>query len=349
MINSQVPYNKLMTLSRRLMLAEPEHERLRQNVIHALGELKGYTAAFDHSGLLRLMDLMEARESFELDGHIVPLLRLLEADASENHLDNDLCVRIIQLVHDHEALAVNSCSSLFPSTFFRRQTDGFRTKNEVQIRSYFTNLTLYTPPSGPSNINAYRRDIDMQIRKAGKGLELSTLAALHYQIRAVSPFSDFNGVAARLCTQSLMNQAAWVREWVFLSKAIAGDKEHYQSLMRDAMGEGNLSGFTSFVLEKILEGAQLKLNLMKRLRARMIRTRTIIDKYTEYNLPPELNELIYESVFIKTADIVGLLNCHRQTAYTYLQHLVNAGLLIEKKSGREKLYFHRELFDLLSN
>lgn len=92
----------------------------------------------------------------------------------------------------------------------------------------------------------------------------------------------------------------------------------------------------------------MKLDLMKRIKKRMIWTADLINKYTEYNLPSELNEVIYESLFIKTADLIGRMNCHRHTAYKYLEHLMKIGILAEKRSGREKLYFHKELYDMIS-
>lgn len=75
----------------------------------------------------------------------------------------------------------------------------------------------------------------------------------------------------------------------------------------------------------------------------------MLSKYTAYNLPAGgLLKVLFSRPYIKTVHLVDELDCHRQTAYTYLEHLVRLGLVVEKKSGREKLYLHKELLDIIS-
>jgi Fic family protein len=66
-------------------------------------------------------------------------------------------------------------------------------------------------------------------------------------------------------------------------------------------------------------------------------------------MPSELGVLIMRHPYIKVIDLVAALQCHRQTAATYLKHLVKMGILIEKTSGREKMYLNKELLDILAN
>ena len=56
-------------------------------------------------------------------------------------------------------------------------------------------------------------------------------------------------------------------------------------------------------------------------------------------------ELIFNKVYVRIEDLVEM-GVHRQTASSYLQQLVEKGLLQEEKLGREKIFKNMELLNL---
>ncbi len=63
----------------------------------------------------------------------------------------------------------------------------------------------------------------------------------------------------------------------------------------------------------------------------------------------ELVELIFEQPHGRIANVVAGGIAKRQTASEYLTHLAHIGVLTTVQSGREKLFIHRALLDLLAS
>ncbi len=62
----------------------------------------------------------------------------------------------------------------------------------------------------------------------------------------------------------------------------------------------------------------------------------------------ELIELIFEQPYCRIQNVIGRDIAARQTASVYLKELVRLGVLEEKAVGREKLFIHPKLMQLLT-
>src|SRR5262249_54498844 len=62
----------------------------------------------------------------------------------------------------------------------------------------------------------------------------------------------------------------------------------------------------------------------------------------------ELVDLIFEQPYCRIGNVVAAGIARRQTAAEYLGQLVDVGVLTSVHSGREKLFMHRALLDLLA-
>jgi Fic family protein len=120
--------------------------------------------------------------------------------------------------------------------------------------------------------------------------------------------------------------------------------------MREIANQNKYADWCTYLIEIVNEASVSLLNNLKKIQSLKKNTLDIVSKYTGYHLPAEeLLPLIFSRPYLKPRFLTEALQCHRQTAYVYLSHLVKAGVLIEKNSGREKLYLHKQLFDVLSN
>lgn len=62
----------------------------------------------------------------------------------------------------------------------------------------------------------------------------------------------------------------------------------------------------------------------------------------------ELINLIFKLPYCRISDVIEAGIAKRQTASSYLKQLVEAGVLAEVDSGKEKLFVHPKLYDLLT-
>jgi Fic family protein len=62
----------------------------------------------------------------------------------------------------------------------------------------------------------------------------------------------------------------------------------------------------------------------------------------------DLVSLIFKLPYCRISSLVDAGIAQRQTASSYLKQLVEAGVLAEVESGKEKLFVHPKLYDLLT-
>jgi Fic family protein len=355
LLNSQLPYNQLPKLSEIALDITPLLQNACRNCWNSLYHLNGFIDAYGADALrndMLLLQLADAKYSFELDNESISMSRLFEAWSSENAMKERLPGMVFRFISQYRAetgLGLNALKPLyFPAG--RKNQDHFREKKELQVKSYHTNLTLYTAPSQVNVIRSLRTELDQMIRHALPYDPLIHMALCHLQLRALAPFNELTHHVARTYTQ------AWIRSrhmnfgFLPISRIISGNPENYQLMMREIANQNKYAGWCVYLIDIVSESAAFMLDNLKKIQALKKNTLEIVSKYTAYHLPAQdLLPLIFSRPYLKPKYLIDALHCHRQTAYVYLSHLVKAGILIEKSSGREKLYLHKQLFDVLSN
>lgn len=349
MRNTQLPYNQLTGLSEEF---KPDFNLLYSELIEAnsaLSRLKGFMEAIENAGLnsiVTLMERMELRASFELEAQTISLGRFVESVASENYLGDELTQSILECHRKFYKTSNPGIDSLSPD-YFKVYKSKQRELKNIAVQSYNTRLTLYTPPSQmlvqelSSNLDSFLRSLNRQ-----SPLQFLTLAS--YQIRALSPYPRLNGHVSRVLLQNLLHKWGYTNCMLPISQIILGNKEEYQTIMKKVVLEGKYLSWQQLMLKVVTEAAEYQLEQIKAWRNLRQSQALRIEKYTDYLLPLELSDLVCSNCYIKASDIISTLKCHRHSAYKYLAHLTKTGILIEKNSGREKLYLNQDLLTLLS-
>ncbi len=354
MINSQIPFNKLPLIDFRLAELNDGALTYANEAVRALDFLNGFLSGYEDELLADYSNNLlytELKNSLELEGYPVSLQRIFEAENSENALQDELLSGIISYHSKVMQIRQLHLEAIKPSSFKQliKHADRFRERREHTIKSYFTNLTLYTAPVQTTVLQALRQDLESYISNKNRLSSIIAGSIAHYQLRALAPFNHFNGVSARTLHLQCLRVFGLETMSLPLSSEILKQREAYQALMRDAIQSGNLLAWHQFMTDVILAAATKlpkQLKALSKLKKKLVEQ---IDKYTDYSMPSDLAILIMKQPFIKVIDLVAALPCHRQTAATYLKHLVKMGILVEKSSGREKLYLNKELMDILSN
>ena len=354
MINSQIPFNKLPLLETRMSEWRLDTDHGMLDAIRVIDYLNGFLEGFDDDLLqfyLSNLQYTEIRHSLELEGYPVAINRIFEAENSENALQDDLLAGIIDY-HSRQKLGKQVGLDVLRPASFRslvKHADQIRERKEQTIKSYFTNLTLYTAPSQTAVLTQLRQNLDVFISDESAFKQLHAVSLVHYQFRAISPFNHLNGLGARTLFLQALQLYGLQASTLPLSAELMRQRERYQTLMRDSIQSGQLEEWHKFMAEVIERACRrliAQLRQMNKLKKQLVEQ---IGKYTDYNMPVELALALMQQPYIKVIDLVSELRCHRQTAATYLKHLVKMGILVEKRSGREKLYLNKELMDILSN
>ncbi|MEZ4804191.1 MAG: hypothetical protein R2852_01525 [Bacteroidia bacterium] len=355
MINVQKPFDDLKPID-AISVKE------KKSLILAIQECRkvlyfnsGFCEAQPNEELNKFSDLIQiydTKYSFDLDGYPLSINRLFEAQKSENHLNDQIAISIFQYINWSQNIKSINLSSLEPFYVYssKRKTNLYRGRNEYQIKSFNTNLTLYTAPSSSKIIEPLLTDLNLIIKSSGRFEDLTHLALVHFQFRALAPYLFMNGHIARFITKHSISQIHPSLYALPLSAVIFKDKENYHTLMRDIVIDQEYEEWCVYLINAIKVSGEVFLDKYKKFQALKRLNLEILSKYTEYDLPAyELNSILFSCVYIKPNTIIKELVCHRHTAYMYLKHLTSMGILIEKTSGREKLYWHKDLYDIFSD
>lgn len=295
----------------------------------AISELNGYIKAIksDFSNAeLSLFFICEARSAMEIDGFNLAAIRVFEANASENKLNDSTAQLIFEMANIGQNLKQINANALSLNFPFVQKSK----RKKVQL------------PLLKKEINSY-----LEFNSTPDALLY--MALLHGYIALQKDELNYQIFLANTIFNHWMKEQGLL-EWPLLpmSFTIKGNIKMADELLHRAFEEDDLQGWVLFFLRMVQTAATTAQKQLTELTTLKKVTKEMLTKYTPYSLPSyELIGVLFEKPFIKSADLMMALNCHRQTAATYLKHLERMGLLVEKKSGREKLYFHKRLFDVL--
>lgn len=354
MRNAQFPFQNLPLLDDHPLPHGRGMEKSYRICRQKLWNLNGYLESCLEllpQGAMELFMLSEIRRSFVLEGTPFSHVRLFEAHASENMLEDETAFMILdacRMTQQTKRLSLQAFRPVFLRQD-RRTRDLVRRKNESRIFSERTRLTLYSAPVGVSETVALSRDLDRHIRFPNHDDSLTHIFLCHLQFRAAAPFSVFNGHAARQHTLLALAEEGVHIPVLPLSAVLTKYRDRYSELVPESVFGKETTSWCVFMAEVLAEAAEIMLDDLHKLiqYSRILKDR--IDKHAGRNLPAEmLTSILCVHPFVKPAHIIQASACHRQTAYAYLEALTGMGILTEKKSGREKLFFNRELSDIFS-
>ena len=175
------------------------------------------------------------------------------------------------------------------------------------------------------------------------------MALIHYQFESIHPFYDGNGRTGRilnvlyLVLNNLLDSPI-----LYLSNYINKNKEEYYRLFTEFRENDNYEDWILYILKGIVETSKKTIELIKQIQNEM-------ESYKEEfmtKLPKIYSDELLDSLFFEVYTRIGYIedrcDVTRQTAATYLNSLVDAGLLEHEKIGRESIYKNERLINLLS-
>lgn len=324
----------------------------------ALAELKQAAELIPNQGMLiNTIPMLEAKDSSEIENIVTTTDKLFQYanDPREQGIDHAtkealryrsalyLGFQAIQSRPLSSTTAVAICRTIKGVDLDLRVTTG------TALTNTHTGEIIYTPPDGQvlaellSNWEKFLHD-DSDLDPLVK------MAVAHYQFEAIHPFIDGNGRTGRILNILYLIEVGLLSVPIlYLSRHIIQHKADYYRLLLDVTRSQNWQDWILFMLQAVQQTSRWTTDKIGAIRDLYEHTGQHIRQTLPTLYSRELVDVIFEQPYSRIGSLVDRGIAKRQTASTYLKKLSEAGILEEVSFGKDKLFIHPKLMDLLKS
>ena len=350
------PYNDLPTLPpARELETKPVLKRCI-TARAALAELKQAAKLITNQAvLINLIPLLEAKDSSEIENIVTTTDKLFQHAHDDGQADaaTKEALRYRSALHQGyrhlaerplcTATAVEICRTIKGVDMDIRRTPG------TQLANDRTGETIYTPPEGEQRLRDLLANWERFLHNATDIDPLVRMAVCHYQFEAIHPFIDGNGRTGRVINiLYLIQEDLLTLPILYLSRHIIAHKADYYRLLLDVTREEGWEPWLLYMLEAVEETSRWTTAKIAAIRALAEHTTIFVRERASKIYSRELVDVIFEQPYCRIANLVEKDIAQRQAASRYLKDLVDLGVLREIKVGKEKLFIHPKLMQLLT-
>jgi len=210
---------------------------------------------------------------------------------------------------------------------------------------------VYTPPRGVAVIEKKLANLIDYINddKTYDYDPLIKLAVAHYQFEAIHPFRDGNGRVGRIMSILLLNQKQLLDyPIIYLSAYIITHKEKYYELLNKVTTLNWWGEWLFFILSALEETALYTIKKINEIDQLFTNTAELINHRLPH-IRKETIEQLFEQPYIAPKALVGKGIKSVNTAKKYCQQMEKLGILTSEKVGKQVIYLHIDLFNLLAD
>lgn len=356
--NPGIPYNDLPDLP---PAQDIESKAVLRKCIDATRKLEGLRQAArlipNQDVLINSIPLREAQDSSEIENIVTTNDRLFRfANTDGEHADpatREILRYRTALRNGFDNLKARPLTVQTAVALCRTIKDydlDVRALPGTTITNRSTDQVVYTPPEGADVIRAKLSNWEQYLH-ADDGVDpIIRMAVGHYQFEAIHPFPDGNGRTGRaLNILYLIDQKLLDLPILYLSQYINGHRERYYKLLSGVTSEQAWEPWILFMLDAVEQTAQWTTDKIEALKRLMDDTVHYVKLVQPKIYSRELVELIFTQPYCRVADLVGANVASRNIAAKYLKELAAAGVLEQRKEGREVLYLNTRFLDLLKS
>jgi Fic family protein len=227
---------------------------------------------------------------------------------------------------------------------------GIRKEPGTNLYNSVTKEIVYTPPQDEREIRDLLKNLEDYINDDSDDVDpLIKMALIHYQFESIHPFYDGNGRTGRILNVLyLVLNGLLDSPILYLSNYINSNKTEYYKLFISFRENNDYESWILYILKGIEETSKHTIDLIKQIMSEMELYKQEFMQKLPKIYSDELLEALFFEVYTKIGYIEEKCNVTRQTASTYLNQLVDVGLLEYEKIGRESIYKNIKLIELLS-
>lgn len=305
--------------------------------------------------LINTIPLLEARDSSEIENIVTTTDRLFQYAQTDGHADGATkeALRYRTALHRgfqslkerplSTATAVEVCRIIKDKEIDVRRVPGTALANDR------TGEVIYTPPAGEDLLRELLANWERFLHNERELDPLIRMAVGHYQFEAIHPFTDGNGRTGRVLNSLFLIQEELLQlPILYLSRYIIAHKDDYYRLLLDVTREQVWEPWLLYMLQGIEETSQWTTAKIAAIRALAEHTRLVVRARLPKIYSRELVDVIFEQPYCRIGNLVEKGIAQRQAASRYLKELVTLEILAEFEIGREKLFIHPKLMQLLT-
>lgn len=322
----------------------------------ALAELKQAAELIPNQGMLiNTLPLLEAQASSKIENIVTTADRLFQfqEDATQADPATKEALRYAHaLMHGYQELqtrplttatAVKVCSQIRGVEVSIRSGPGTVLINDKNGE------VVYTPPTGEALLRGLLANWEQFLHAPGDLDPLVRMAVAHYQFEAIHPFTDGNGRTGRILNSLYLIQADLLTlPILYLSRYIIQRKADYYRLLQEVTREQAWEDWLLYLIRGVEETARWTTAKIGAIRRLFTDTAGWVRQAAPKIYSHELVNLIFERPYCRISDLEKAGIAKRQTGSRYLKELSSVGVLEERTFGRDKLFVHPKLLQLLT-
>lgn len=352
----EIAYNALPELP---PLQELEtKEILKQTILAraALAELKQAAELIPNQAMLiNTIPIMEARASSEIENIMTTTDKLFQSLQIESNSVDPATKEALRYrtalfagYNDLDRLPLCTKTAVLVCSEIKGREMDIRKVSGTAIRNGTTGETIYTPPVGEQLIRDKLANWERFIHQNEELDPLIILAVAHYQFEAIHPFTDGNGRTGRILNSLfLIDKGLLSLPILYLSRYIIKNKNDYYRLLLSVTAEQNWQDWIIYILKGIEDTASWTVKKIEAIRSLLEETKNYMQDKLPQIYQRELVDLLFEQPYTRIQNLENAGIAKRQTASKYLKELCDIGILEEVPIGRDKLFIHVKLMELL--
>jgi Fic family protein len=240
------------------------------------------------------------------------------------------------------ATAVDICRTLKGVDMDIRRTPS------TQLINDRTGDVIYTPPEGEARLREMLANWERFLHEQTELDPLVRMAVGHYQFEAIHPFTDGNGRTGRVINiLYLIQEDLLTLPILYLSRYVIAHKADYYGLLLGVTRDQAWEPWLQFMLQAVAETSRWTTGKIAAIRKLAEHTTEHVRARLPRIYTRELVDVIFEQPYCRIGNLVDKGIAQRQAASRYLHDLADLGVLREMQSGKEKLFIHPKLMQLL--
>lgn len=351
-----LPYNELPSLPPATELETRAVLKQCITAHTALAELKQAAELIPNQGvLINALPLLEAQASSEIENIVTTTDRLFQFQTADERADPATRealrhssallegFRVLKQYPLNTRMAEQVCTRIKGVQMQVRRVPGTALANQA------TGEIIYTPPVGEDLLRAKLANWERYLHEALDIDPLIRMAVGHYQFEAIHPFTDGNGRTGRVLNSLyLIQEGLLTLPILYLSRYIIKNKTDYYRLLLDVTRDAAWEPWVIYLLRGVEDTARWTTAKISAIRTLSALTIAHVRQAAPKIYSRELVDLVFDLPYCRIQNAVDKQIAGRQAASRYLKQLADIGVLREISVGREKLFIHPKLMQLLT-
>jgi Fic family protein len=352
----ELPHNQLPALPPARELESRSVLKACIEARAALAELKQAAELIPNQAMLiNTIPLLEAKDSSEIENIVTTtdqLFRYAQGQENADPATKEALRYRTALQRGYESLkdrplctatAVEVCRTLKGVDMDIRRTPG------TQLINDRTGEVIYTPPEGEARLRDMLANWERFLHQQTELDPLIRMAVGHYQFEAIHPFTDGNGRTGRVINILYLIQVELLNlPILYLSRHVIEHKADYYSLLLGVTRDQAWEPWLQFMLQAVAETSKWTTGKIAAIRKLAEHTTEHVRERLPKIYTRELVDVIFEQPYCRISNLVDKGIAQRQAASRYLHDLADLGVLRAMPLGKEKLFIHPKLMQLLS-